>query len=149
MAFRLPKGWMLASSPRRGARQPFRRTVFPRGEVDRSPVNVPAVNAAAAPAGAGGAPWWRALLDALAAAPRAQAAPVRAPRDADGGQAPTRRAQPGDESPQANSHDGWRPVTERLDRQREQLAGIDEHLRRLVEMQAARDDATAVYAPPA
>lgn len=140
---------MLASSPRRGARQPFRRTVFPRGAVDRSPGNAVAANPVAAPAGAGGAPWWRALLDALAAAPRAQVAPARAPRDADGDQPPTRRVRPVDEAPQASTHEGWRPVTERLDRQREQLAGIDEHLRRLVEMQAARDDATAVYAPPA
>jgi len=89
------------------------------------------------------------LLDALAAAPGAQRAPARAARDAEGERPPTRRARPGDESPRANTDDGWRPVTERLDRQREQLAGIDEHLRRLVELQVARDDGTAVYAPPA
>jgi hypothetical protein len=86
----------------------------------------------------------------LAAAPRANAAPAGkgAAADAVRDATPTRRPNASDAEPSAATRDTWRPVTERLDRQREQLAGIDEHLRRLVELQMAKDEATAVYAPP-
>lgn len=152
MAFRLPKGWMLAASPRRNARQPFRRTLFPREQVDRASIANAGINAAAAPAGAPGMPWWRALLDALGAVPRAHAVAPANQRADDANERqkpPSRRDHPTDGDSRVQSGDAWRPVTERLDRQREQLSGIDEHLRRLVELQIARDEATAVYAPPA
>lgn len=152
MAFRQPKGWLLTASPRRNARQPFRRTPFPSGTFASPRRDAGAAMQRPAPAGAPGAPWWRAMLDAVAAAPRRMPAPPD-PSDVDGqadqaGQNRRRAAQ----STAANSltvRDDWRPVTERLDRQREQLASMDEHLRQLVEIHSSRTDATAVYAPPA
>lgn len=147
MAFRRPKSWLLAASPRRRSRQPFRTAAYPRDErsdTARAPAN------AAQPPAAPQAPWWRAVLDALAAAPaqlpgRAQARPV------DDAALRVRHARTAVPEAPINGADAEsvRPLTERLDRQREQLAGIDDHLRRLVELAEATRDGTAVYAPPA
>jgi hypothetical protein len=145
MAFRQPKGWLLTSSPRRNPRQPFRRVSFPRGSgaVRRGAPRQPAAAPAAAPA----MPWWKAMLDALAMAP----ARHRAPRDEAG--RVDHSAPPGNRVARADrgaaSNDSWRPVAERLDRQREQLTSMDGHLRRLVELQSTSNDKIAVYAPPA
>lgn len=84
------------------------------------------------------------MLDALAMAP----ARNRAPRD-DVDRAAPPRNQIARADSDGKSHDSWRPVTERLDRQREQLTSMDAHLRRLVELQSASNDNTSVYAPPA
>ncbi|MDZ4781239.1 MAG: hypothetical protein SGJ19_13375 [Planctomycetia bacterium] len=140
MAFRQPKGWLLTASPRRNPRQPFRRALFPRGgtTVRRAAPRQPAP--APAPAG----PWWKAMLDALAMAP----ARNRAPRENADRAAPSGNRLARVES-DGKSHDSWRPVTERLDRQREQLTSMDGHLRRLVELQSASNDKSPVYAPPA
>jgi hypothetical protein len=87
------------------------------------------------------------MLDALAMGP----ARNRAPRDeagrVDHAAFPGNRVARADRN--AASNDSWRPVTERLDRQREQLTNMDGHLRRLVELQSASNDRNAVYAPPA
>lgn len=144
MAFRHPSGWLLTASPRRRPRQPFRRTPFPRPTTSSRRGSARRAAPAAAPANAPAIPWWRALLDALAAAPAKQrAAQAQRGDRREPTEAKTSRSTAGE------VHNDWRPLTERLDRQREQLTSIDGHLRRLVELQTNHADATAVYAPPA
>ncbi len=152
VAFRQPKGWLLTASPRRNPRQPFRRTSFPRGSATPPRRAAGAAMPPPAPGGAPGVPWWRAMLDAIAAAPRRNRAPLEpADLNAPAEQAERRfkRSAQATSEPASTTGEGWRPVTERLDRQREQLASMDEHLRRIVELQSSRSEATAVYAPPA
>lgn len=139
MAFRHPSGWLLTASPRRRPRQPFRRTTFPRSSAARRETT-----GRAAPAVPPQVPWWQPLLNALTALPAPPRAP-HLPRD----EFVAARDQQAAGTAAGEAREPWRPIADRLDRQREHLAGMEGHLRRLVELQAQRADATAVYAPPA